>query len=239
MTFLDCNKYTVKAVLDDVSSAVQSLFTLCTDPDEDFEITKDGESSKKVNTAKRGLFASSFEAIPCNLTIEPLQFRTGRRYIQPDAFPDDEDLDDYLFLSKTSGLVSAASDLSFHLATNSELEFQQMCRDFAEEFQKLPQEHVGAFQEKYPQLIEFLTEQISTVNGEIFESYFSYPDGQADADSLQEVWKFLKNLVAIGGLTLPKLGPFDEGEEEDEELFSSLDSDTPLPHCFFSNEISY
>ena len=55
----------------------------------------------------KGLFALSFEKIPCNEPIKPCQFRTGRRYIQPDNFPDDDGLDHYLgYMAKLSSKVS-------------------------------------------------------------------------------------------------------------------------------------
>jgi len=108
-----------------VSGVFTVVTSLCEDDEEEGHVirkecspsklllTKQQSSEKKDELdLPKGLFALSFEKIPCNEPIKPCQFRTGRRYIQPDNFPDDDGLDHYLgYMAKLSSKLSDAKIL--------------------------------------------------------------------------------------------------------------------------------
>lgn len=193
---------------------VTGLFTLLTslcefdEEEEDKVIRKDFVPSEELieeeketkPVMKKGLFAMSFSKIPCNQPIKPCQYRTGRRYISADNFPQDDALDFYLgLMEKTSSCMKLKTDdstLSFDFATEDNLEFQIMSEECAELFPMLDQNMMQALKAYYPHQVDFLNSE--DLNADSVQSYFTDPTGQEDLATLEEMCTYLRALTSEG-----------------------------------------
>jgi len=179
----------------------------CEYADEDEEeqiIRKKGELSqelvKKETEGPKGLFALSFSKIPCDLPIKPCQYRTGRRYIQADNFPADDDLDHYLgLMNQVSNdiqmhkLTTNDSTLSFDFATEDDLEFQLQSERMSELFPQLDSTMLKALSTQFPHQVEYLQDQ--DLDGVFVQEYFTSPNGEEDFSSLTEMLFYVRALV--------------------------------------------
>lgn len=180
---------------------VTSLCEYADEDEEDQIMRKKGEPSqelvKKENEGSKGLFALSFSKIPCNLPIKPCQFRTGRRYIQPDNFPADDDLDHYLGLmdkvSSMHKLTTNDSTLSFDFASEDHLEFHIQSERLSELFPQLDSTMLIALTSQFPHHVEYLKDQ--DLDGDNVKEYFTSPNGEEDFLSLSEMLFYVKALV--------------------------------------------
>jgi len=204
---------------------VTSLCEYADEDEEDQIMRKKGEPSqelvKKENEGSKGLFALSFSKIPCNLPIKPCQFRTGRRYIQPDNFPADDDLDHYLgLMDKVSSvnlqlplstssnesvdilifpdsamhkLTTNDSTLSFDFASEDHLEFHIQSERLSELFPQLDSTMLIALSSQFPHHVEYLKDQ--DLDGDNVKEYFTSPNGEEDFLSLSEMLFYVKALV--------------------------------------------
>merc|ERR1711953_1458639 len=146
----------------------------------------------------KGLFALSFEKIPCDKPIKPCQFRTGRRYIQPDNFPDDDGLDHYLGMmsklsSKMVALKTTDSSLSFDFATEDHLEFQFCAEQFVDLFPMLDGNMLQALKSYYPHQVDFLMSE--SLDIELVKNYFTFPNGEEDVDTIGDMCYYLRALA--------------------------------------------
>jgi len=201
--------------------------SFCEYADEDEQeqiIRKKGEPSqelvKKETEGPKGLFALSFSKIPCDLPIKPCQYRTGRRYIQADNFPADDDLDHYLglmnqvsnvnltepFSTSSNGdidtpvlpepmhkLTTNDSTLSFDFATEDDLEFQLQSERMSELFPQLDSTMLKALSTQFPHQVEYLQDQ--DLDGVFVQEYFTSPNGEEDFSSLTEMLFYVRALV--------------------------------------------
>jgi len=178
--------------------------SFCEYADEDEQeqiIRKKGEPSqelvKKETEGPKGLFALSFSKIPCDLPIKPCQYRTGRRYIQADNFPADDDLDHYLGLmnqvSNMHKLTTNDSTLSFDFATEDDLEFQLQSERMSELFPQLDSTMLKALSTQFPHQVEYLQDQ--DLDGVFVQEYFTSPNGEEDFSSLTEMLFYVRALV--------------------------------------------
>eukprot|EP00493_Phyllostaurus_siculus_P025687 UN26032 len=203
---------------------VTSLCEYADGDEEEQIIRKKGAPSqelvKKETEGPKGLFALSFSKIPCDLPIKPCQYRTGRRYIQADNFPADDDLDHYLGLmnqvsnvnlivpfSTSSNesidtlvlpeqmhkLTTNDSTLSFDFASEDDLEFQLQCERMSELFPQLDSTMLKALSSYFPHHVEYLQDQ--DLDGAIVQEYFTSPNGEEDLSSLSEMLFYVRALV--------------------------------------------
>lgn len=201
------NEFAAKELLSAVYWAA-GFFTMVTsfceyaEEDEENQIMrKEGEPSqelvKKEKEGPKGLFALSFQKIPCDLPIKPCQYRTGRRYIQADNFPADDDLDHYLGLmdqvSNMHKLSTNDSTLSFDFASEDHLEFQMQSERVAELFPQLDSTMLKALSLHFPHQVHYLQDQ--ELDGDIVQEYFTLPNGEEDFSSLSEILFYVKALV--------------------------------------------
>jgi len=215
------NEYVTKEVVNAVYY-VSGLFTMvtgmCEYSDEEDIARVEGEPSKSLMPKKeekshkaKGLFALSFDKIPCDEPIKPCQFRTGRRYIQPDNFPEDDELDHYLGImqqlssnrdyalnpeSNMLALKTDDSNLSFDFASEDHLEFQLQCEYFMEFFPQLDGSMLQALKSYYPHQVEFLKNE--TLSRESIEDYFTLPNGLEDIATLEEMLFYIRALAEDG-----------------------------------------
>lgn len=207
------NEFVVKEVLSAVYY-VTGIFTavasLCEYDMEEPEVTRkqgmpsqelmpnaEKEKEKDMLPVPRGLFAMSFDKIPCDQIIKPCQFRTGRRYIQADNFPDDDGLDHYLGLmdkisSRMERLRTDDSTLSFDFATEDHLDFVCLAQEVAEKFQELDEPRIQALKAYYPHHVDYLSESLDETK--IIE-YFTSVNGEEDYQSLQEFFFYIRELA--------------------------------------------
>jgi len=161
------------------------------------ELIKEEKETKPV---KKGLFAMSFEKIPCDQPIKACQYRTGRRYITADNFPQDDALDFYLgLMEKTSSCMKLKTDdstLSFDFATEDHLEFQIMSEECAELFPELDQNMMQALKAYYPHQVDFLNSE--DLNASFIQTYFTLPTGEEDLGTLEELCIYLRALTSEG-----------------------------------------
>lgn len=239
-------------VVNEVFSAlyyVSGLFTVVTsfceaDEEEGHVIRKECSPSKlllmkqKSSEKKdeldmpKGLFALSFEKIPCNEPIKPCQFRTGRRYIQPDNFPDDDGLDHYLgymaqLSSKMEKLKTTDSSLSFDFATEDHLQFQMLSEQVVELFPKLDCNMIQALKSYYPHQVEFLMSQDLT--SDLVQDYFTCPNGEEDIGNLEDMCFYLRALAEDAqdlATRNPQVTPKDYQDFLEENC---CDKEPPLP----------
>jgi len=180
---------------------VTSLCEYADGDEEEQIIRKKGAPSqelvKKETEGPKGLFALSFSKIPCDLPIKPCQYRTGRRYIQADNFPADDDLDHYLGLmnqvSNMHKLTTNDSTLSFDFASEDDLEFQLQCERMSELFPQLDSTMLKALSSYFPHHVEYLQDQ--DLDGAIVQEYFTSPNGEEDLSSLSEMLFYVRALV--------------------------------------------
>jgi len=184
---------------------VTSLCEYADGDEEEQIIRKKGAPSqelvKKETEGPKGLFALSFSKIPCDLPIKPCQYRTGRRYIQADNFPADDDLDHYLGLmnqvsndlSQMHKLTTNDSTLSFDFASEDDLEFQLQCERMSELFPQLDSTMLKALSSYFPHHVEYLQDQ--DLDGAIVQEYFTSPNGEEDLSSLSEMLFYVRALV--------------------------------------------
>jgi len=183
---------------------VTSLCEYADGDEEEQIIRKKGAPSqelvKKETEGPKGLFALSFSKIPCDLPIKPCQYRTGRRYIQADNFPADDDLDHYLGLMNqvSNGLqmhklTTNDSTLSFDFASEDDLEFQLQCERMSELFPQLDSTMLKALSSYFPHHVEYLQDQ--DLDGAIVQEYFTSPNGEEDLSSLSEMLFYVRALV--------------------------------------------
>jgi len=193
------------------------------------EFVPSQELIKEEKQGPKGLFARSFEKIPCNEPIKSCQYRTGRRYIQADNFPEDDALDHYLGLMNRASshmhtLKTSDSLASFCLATSDELEFQQLCREFVELFPQLDGNMIQALVSYYPQQIECLVAN-QTLTVEFVQEFFTFPDGKEDFETLEEMFFYVRTLVKDGqhlAKENPEISPKDYQDFMVESQFSAL-----------------
>lgn len=157
-----------------------------------------GEKELDALPVPRGLFAMSFDKIPCDQIIKPCQFRTGRRYIQADNFPDDDGLDHYLGLmdkisSRMDRMRTDCSTLSFDFATEDHLDFCCLAQDVAEKYQELDEPMLQALKAYYPHQVEYMNENLGEEDK--IAEYFTSVDGKEDMQSLQEFFFFIRELA--------------------------------------------
>jgi len=218
---------------------VTSLCEYAEEDEEERIVRKKGEPSqelvKKESEGSKGLFALSFSKIPCNLPIQPCQFRTGRRYIQPDNFPADDDLDHYLgLMNQVSSnlqmhkLATNDSTLSFDFASEDHLEFHIQSEQMSELFPQLDDAMLTALSSQFPHHVEyFKNEDLDVV---IVQEYFTSPNGDEDSLSLGEMLFYVKALVEDADLAtkIPVPSPQDYQkflhnlDVSDEALFDML-----------------
>jgi len=183
---------------------VTSLCEYADGDEEEQIIRKKGAPSqelvKKETEGPKGLFALSFSKIPCDLPIKPCQYRTGRRYIQADNFPADDDLDHYLgLMNQVSNdlqmhkLTTNDSTLSFDFASEDDLEFQLQCERMSELFPQLDSTMLKALSSYFPHHVEYLQDQ--DLDGAIVQEYFTSPNGEEDLSSLSEMLFYVRALV--------------------------------------------
>jgi len=184
---------------------VTSLCEYADGDEEEQIIRKKGAPSqelvKKETEGPKGLFALSFSKIPCDLPIKPCQYRTGRRYIQADNFPADDDLDHYLGLmnqvsndlSQMHKLSTNDSTLSFDFASEDDLEFQLQCERMSELYPQLDSTMLKALSSYFPHHVEYLQDQ--DLDGAIVQEYFTSPNGEEDLSSLSEMLFYVRALV--------------------------------------------
>jgi hypothetical protein len=180
---------------------VTSLCEYADGDEEEQVIRKKGAPSqelvKKETEGPKGLFALSFSKIPCDLPIKPCQYRTGRRYIQADNFPADDDLDHYLgLMNKVSSmhkLTTNDSTLSFDFASEDDLEFQLQCERTSELFPQLDSTMLKALSSYFPHHVEYLQDQ--DLDGAIVQEYFTSPNGEEELSSLSEMLFYVRALV--------------------------------------------
>jgi len=184
---------------------VTSLCEYADGDEEEQIIRKKGAPSqelvKKETEGPKGLFALSFSKIPCDLPIKPCQYRTGRRYIQADNFPADDDLDHYLGLmnqvsndlSQMHKLSTNDSTLSFDFASEDDLEFQLQCERMSELYPQLDSTMLKALSSYFPHHVEYLQDQ--DLDGAIVQDYFTSPNGEEDLSSLSEMLFYVRALV--------------------------------------------
>jgi len=158
------------------------------------------KEEKETKSVKKGLFATSFDKIPCDQPIKACQYRTGRRYITADNFPQDDALDFYLgLMEKTSSCMKLKSDsstLSFDFATEDHLEFQIMSEECAELFPELDPNMMQALKAYYPHQVDFLNSE--DLNANVIQTYFTLPTGEEDLATLQELCVYLRALTSEG-----------------------------------------
>lgn len=158
------------------------------------------KEEKETKSVKKGLFAMSFEKIPCDQPIKACQYRTGRRYIAADNFPQDDALDFYLgLMEKTSSNMKLKTDdstLSFDFATEDHLEFQIMSEECAELFPMLDQNMMQALKAYYPHQVDFLNSE--DLNANAVQTYFTLPTGEEDLATLEEMCTYLRALANEG-----------------------------------------
>lgn len=240
------NEFVAKEVisaLNYITGVFTMVTSMCEYDEDDDEVTRmEGSPSANLITkaadetlpVPRGLFALSFEKIPCNEPIKPCQFRTGRRYIQPDNFPSDDDLDHYLGLmnkisSRKTQLKSDESTLSFDLASEDHLQFQLLSEQFVEIFPTLDDNMLQALKSYYPLQVEFLqSEGIDEVSIQV---YFSLPNGEEDIKTLEEMCYYIRALAEDAkdlATKVPQITP-----EEYQDFFVELNdfdnADVRLP----------
>jgi len=183
---------------------VTSLCEYADGDEEEQIIRKKGAPSqelvKKETEGPKGLFALSFSKIPCDLPIKPCQYRTGRRYIQADNFPADDDLDHYLgLMNQVSNdlqmhkLTTNDSTLSFDFASEDDLEFQLQCERMSELYPQLDSTMLKALSSYFPHHVEYLQDQ--DLDGAIVQEYFTSPNGEEDLSSLSEMLFYVRALV--------------------------------------------
>jgi len=202
---------------------VTSLCEYADEDEEDQVLRKKGEPSqelvKKEKEESKGLFALSFSKIPCDLPIKPCQFRTGRRYIQPDNFPADDDLDHYLGLMnqvsnglKMHKLSTNDSTLSFDFASEDHLEFQLQSEKMSELFPQLDSTMLKALSSHFPHHVEYMQDQ--DLDGVKVQEYFTSPSGEEDFLSLNEMLFYVRALVEDADLAtkIPVPSPQDYQE---------------------------
>jgi len=202
---------------------VTSLCEYADGDEEDQVQRKKGKPSqelvKKENEESKGLFALSFSKIPCDLPIKPCQFRTGRRYIQPDNFPADDDLDHYLGLMNqvSNGLQmhklsTNDSTLSFDFASEDHLEFQIQSEKMSELFPQLDSTMLKALSSHFPHHVEYMQDQ--DLDGVKVQEYFTSPSGEEDFLSLSEMLFYVRALVEDADLAtkIPVPSPQDYQE---------------------------
>jgi len=196
------HEFVVKEVLNAVYY-VTGIFSLCEYDMEEpaIEVTrKQGvppskELMPKAEKEKRGLFAMSFDKIPCDQIIKQCQFRTGRRYIQADNFPDDDGLNEYLGLmnkisSRMERLRTDDSTLSFDFATEDHLDFVCLAQEVAEKFQELDEPRMQVLDE--PRMQEYLSESLD--ENQVIQ-HFTSANGEEDYQSLQELFFYIRELA--------------------------------------------
>jgi len=239
------NEFVTKEVFNAIYY-ISGLFTMVTslceyDEEEGQIIRKEGSPSKSLlsnaasveeskATAPKGLFALSFEKIPCDQPIKPCQFRTGRRYIQPDNFPDDDGLDHYLgFMSRLSSKMEALktndSTLSFDFASEDHLEFQILSEQVVEYFPQLDENMLQALKSYFPHHMGYLSSQ--TLNPNIVQEYFTSPEGEEDILVLQEICFYLRALAEDAqnlSTKIPQVSPKDY-----EDFLDEIADTLPLP----------
>lgn len=200
-------EFVVKEVLNAVYY-VTGIFSLCEydmeEPASEVTTRKQGVPSKelmpkaeKEKEKTRDLFAMSFDKIPCDQIIKPCQFRTGRRYIQADNFPDDDGLNEYLGLmnkisSRMERLRTDDSTLSFDFATEDHLDFVCLAQEVAEKFQELDEPRMQALKAYYPHHVECLSESLD--ENQIIQ-HFTSDNGEEDYQSLQELFFYIRELA--------------------------------------------
>jgi len=183
---------------------VTSLCEYADGDEEEQIIRKKGAPSqelvKKETEGPKGLFALSFSKIPCDLPIKPCQYRTGRRYIQADNFPADDDLDHYLgLMNQVSNdlqmhkLTTNDSTLSFDFASEDDLEFQLQCERMSELFPQLDSTMLKALSSYFPHHVEYLQDQ--DLDGVSVQDYFTSPNGEEDLSSLSEMLFYVRAVV--------------------------------------------
>lgn len=143
-------------------------------------------------SSKRGFFATSFDKIPCDQVIKQCQFRTGRRYIQADNFPDDSSLDHYLGLMNKSSSIKEPlrtneSTLSIDFATEDHLDFCCLAQNIAEKLKDLDSNKIQAIRDYYPGLVDHISDD------KIIE-YFTSTSEKEDKESLQKLFFHIRKL---------------------------------------------
>jgi len=224
---------------------VTSLCEYADGDEEDQVQRKKGKPSqelvKKENEESKGLFALSFSKIPCDLPIKPCQFRTGRRYIQPDNFPADDDLDHYLGLMNqvSNGiqmhkLSTNDSTLSFDFASEDHLEFQIQSEKMSELFPQLDSTMLKALSSHFPHHVEYMQDQ--DLDGVKVQEYFTSPSGEEDFLSLSEMLFYVRALVEDADLAtkIPVPSPQDY-----QEFMHNLnvEDETLLPYVLDSQDL--
>jgi len=219
-----------------VSGFFTMVTSLCEDDEESAITRKEETPSKTLMLPKKqedeievpkGLFALSFEKIPCDLPIKSCQYRTGRRYIQPDNFPEDDCLDHYLGLmdrlsSQMTALKTDDSTLSFDFASEEQLEFQMLSKQFVELFAKLDDNMLQALKSYYPHQVDFLKDEV--LDELAVQEYFTLPNGEEDLPTLEEMSFYVKAL-ALEGQDLSTKNP----ETSPKEYVAFLESQIEIP----------
>lgn len=170
---------------------VASVFSCCTKskPDEAATYVQDTKPSQTLPLKEKGMFAASFEQIPCNGPIYDYQYRTGRRYVSADNFPRANDLDAYL--ARQRSLLSMSSCSSLDLATEANLDFHILADQFVDLFSLVTDAQLEELRSVFPNEVAYFLEHGERLTALVVKQEFTQ-DGSEDLAALSEIVDILR-----------------------------------------------
>jgi len=173
--------------------AITNAFSCChrSQKQQDEPATYVDKPCHKVIPEKKGLFATSFDQIPCDGPIFDYQYRTGRRYVTGDNFPRTNDLD--IYLTRQKSLVSIQSNGSLNLATEANLDFHILADQFVDLFAQVSAFQVEKLRSQFPNEVAYFLEHGERLTSLVVKQEFT-KDGAENLEALQEIVEILRGM---------------------------------------------
>lgn len=172
--------------------SITTAFSCCSKSQKEVQVQNtDVQPSKALVPQEKGMFATSFEQIPCDRPIFDFQYRRGRGYISADNFANSPDLD--IYLARHKSLCSLGSSSSLTLATEENLDFQILADEFVDLFAEVSEDQVEHLRSKFPNEVSYFLEHGERLTSLVVKQEFTH-NGSEILEALQEVVEILQGM---------------------------------------------
>jgi hypothetical protein len=175
--------------------AVTNAFSCCSksQKQKDQATYVDVKPSQTITAPReKGMFARSFDQIPCDRPIYDYQYKTGRRYVSGDNFPRSPDLDIYLAREKSLSRFDSTGSLT--LATEANLDFHILADEFVGLFAKVSEAQVESLRSQFPEEVSYFLEHGERLTCLVVKQEFTHDDGAENLEALQEIVEILRGM---------------------------------------------
>jgi len=173
---------------------VANAFSCCTRSVKEAQATYNTDvkpSQTLAEPQEKGMFATSFEQIPCNKPIYDFEYKVGRRYVGGDNFARSPDLD--IYLDRRKSLCPQDSTGSLILATEDNLDFHILADQFVELFAEVSDAQVEQLRTQFPNEVDYFLEHGERLTSLVVKQEFTR-DGSENLEALQDVVEILRGM---------------------------------------------